>query len=103
MSVPGEPVEFENVIATLAPRLQNPNARIRIFCEGELTRSASAPRRQSVTCREFADFMMDYLSDELSTESRAAFEYHVGLCSNCRRYLASYRETVRLGKRAFED
>jgi anti-sigma factor RsiW len=56
-----------------------------------------------VTCREFADFMMDYLSDELSTESRAAFEYHLGLCANCRRYLASYRETVELGKRAFED
>jgi anti-sigma factor RsiW len=56
-----------------------------------------------VTCREFADFMMDYLSGELSAESRAAFEYHVGLCNNCRRYLASYQETVKLGKRAFED
>jgi len=56
-----------------------------------------------VTCREFADFMMEYLSDELSTDSRAAFEYHLSLCTNCRRYLASYRETVKLGKRAFED
>jgi anti-sigma factor RsiW len=56
-----------------------------------------------VTCREFADFMMDYLSGELSTESRAAFKYHLSLCANCRRYLASYRETVKLGKRAFED
>ena len=56
-----------------------------------------------MTCREFADFMMDYLSDELSTESRAVFEYHLGLCINCRRYLASYRETIKLGKRAFEE
>ena len=56
-----------------------------------------------MTCREFADFMMDYQSGELSAESRAAFEYHVGLCSNCRRYLAGYQETVELGKRAFED
>jgi len=56
-----------------------------------------------VTCREFADFMLDYLSDELSAESRAAFEYHLSLCTNCRHYLASYRETVKLGKRAFED
>jgi anti-sigma factor RsiW len=56
-----------------------------------------------VTCREFADFMMDYLSGELSAESRAAFEHHVGLCSNCRRYLASYEETVKLGKRAFQE
>jgi anti-sigma factor RsiW len=56
-----------------------------------------------VTCREFADFMMDYLSGELSKELQAAFEYHLGLCSNCRRYLASYQETVKLGKRAFAD
>lgn len=83
--------------------LQSADGRIRIFFEGELTRSASARGVVSVTCREFADFMMDYLSDELSTESRAAFEYHLSLCTNCQRYLASYRETVKLGKRAFED
>ena len=56
-----------------------------------------------MTCREFADFMMDYLSGELSSESRAEFEYHLSLCSNCRMYLASYRESVKLGKRAFDD
>lgn len=56
-----------------------------------------------MTCREFADFMMDYLSDELSTESRTLFEHHLSVCINCQRYLASYRETVKLGKRAFED
>jgi anti-sigma factor RsiW len=46
---------------------------------------------------------MDYLSDELSSESRAHFEHHLSLCSNCRKYLTSYEETVNLGKRAFED
>ena len=56
-----------------------------------------------MTCREFADFIMDYLSGELSSESRAEFEYHLSLCSNCRLYLTSYEETVKLGKRAFED
>ena len=56
-----------------------------------------------MTCREFADFMMDYLSGELSSESRAEFHYHLSLCVNCRRYLASYQETIKLGKRAFED
>jgi len=56
-----------------------------------------------VTCREFADYMMDYLSGELSPESRAQFEHHVSLCANCRKYLTSYEETVKLGKRAFED
>ena len=56
-----------------------------------------------MTCREFADFMMDYLSDELSSESRAQFEHHLSLCTNCQKYLTSYEETVKLGKRAFQD
>jgi len=57
----------------------------------------------SVTCREFADFMADYLSGDLTPELREPFDYHLGLCINCQRYLASYRETVVLCKRAFDD
>lgn len=56
-----------------------------------------------MTCREFADFMMDYLAGELPSESRESFERHLAICQNCRNYLAGYQETVRLGKRAFED
>ncbi len=56
-----------------------------------------------MTCRELADFMMDYLSGELSSESRAGFDHHLSLCANCRKYLTSYEETVKLGKRVFDD
>ncbi len=56
-----------------------------------------------MTCREVADFMMDYLSRELSADARTRFDHHLSLCANCRRYLASYEETVKLGKRAFDD
>ena len=56
-----------------------------------------------MTCREFADFMMDYLSEELSSESRARFDRHLGVCTNCRNYLTSYEETIKLGRKAFED
>ena len=56
-----------------------------------------------MTCRKFADFMMDYLSNELAGESRRQFEYHLSRCVNCRKYLRSYEETVKLGKRAFDD
>ena len=56
-----------------------------------------------MTCREFADFISDYLSAELSSETRAQFEHHLGLCTNCQKYLTSYEETVKLGKRAFDD
>jgi len=56
-----------------------------------------------MTCREFADFMGDYLSGELALDSRAAFEQHLRLCANCQKYLAGYEETVKLGKQAFAD
>ena len=54
-----------------------------------------------VTCREFADFMADYLSGELPAGVRSAFDHHLRLCPNCQQYLAGYEETVKLGKRAF--
>jgi anti-sigma factor RsiW len=60
-------------------------------------------RSSSMTCREFADFIMDYLSAELSAESRTHFEHHLGICDNCRKYLTSYQESVKLGRRAFDD
>jgi len=56
-----------------------------------------------MTCREFADFMADYLSGELPPDRRAVFEHHLRLCVNCQRYLAGYEETVKLGKAAFAD
>lgn len=56
-----------------------------------------------MTCREFADFMADYLSGELDPDTRQHFDHHLTLCVNCVRYLTSYRETVALGKQAFAD
>ena len=56
-----------------------------------------------MTCREFADFIADYLSGELPGESLAQFEHHLTLCPNCQRYLDAYRATVKLGKAAFAD
>ena len=56
-----------------------------------------------MTCREFADFMADYLAGELPVPTRDAFDRHLSLCPNCRAYLAGYRDTVRLGKAAFDD
>ena len=56
-----------------------------------------------MTCREFADFMAEYLSGALPSDNRAAFERHLRLCVNCQRYLAGYEQTVKLGQRAFDD
>jgi anti-sigma factor RsiW len=66
-------------------------------------RPESGRREGIVTCREFADFIADYLSSDLAPEARALFDRHLALCLNCRRYLTSYQETVKLGKRAFDD
>ena len=56
-----------------------------------------------MTCREFADFIADYLSGELPADSLTSFEHHLRLCVNCQKYLAGYEATVKLGKRAFAD
>jgi anti-sigma factor RsiW len=55
-----------------------------------------------VTCREFADFIMDYTSGELPADVGTRFEEHLHICPNCLAYLASYQATVRLGRRAFD-
>lgn len=54
-----------------------------------------------MTCREFADFIADYLAGELPSQTLARFEHHLSLCPNCKRYLDGYRATVNLGKAAF--
>lgn len=54
-----------------------------------------------MTCRELAEFLSDYLTGELSPQVRAAFEHHLTLCPACVNYLAAYRATVELNRRAF--
>ena len=56
-----------------------------------------------MTCREFADFMADYLSGDLPAALRQEFDRHLHLCVNCREYLDGYEATIKLGKRAFDD
>jgi anti-sigma factor RsiW len=55
-----------------------------------------------MTCRELADFIMDYVNGELPGEVKSAFEKHLAVCPNCVNYLATYRTTVDLSRRAFE-
>ena len=56
-----------------------------------------------MTCRELADFLMDYLNGDLAADVRGAFDRHLSLCPNCVHYLAGYKATVELGRRAFAD
>jgi anti-sigma factor RsiW len=56
-----------------------------------------------VTCRDFADFLMDYLDGSLSAPERECFKEHLAECSDCAAYLATYQETIRLGKAVCAD
>jgi len=57
----------------------------------------------TMTCRKFTDFLMEYLSGELSARERTEFEWHLADCPDCAAYLKSYEETVKLGKASFPD
>ena len=56
-----------------------------------------------LTCRDVLDFLAAYLDGELADDVRSDFEHHLALCPACADYLASYRETVRLGGLAGSD
>jgi len=58
-------------------------------------------RRQTISCAEFEKFILDYLEETLGAEQKAIFERHLAACDLCRDYLASYRQTVALGKAVF--
>ena len=51
-----------------------------------------------LTCREFVEFLMAYLSGELPVDQRAVFEEHLGVCPDCMTYLHTYEQTVRIEK-----
>jgi len=58
---------------------------------------------RELTCREIADFLMAYEDGELAPAERSQFDAHLAVCPDCVAYLASYRKTVALGRRAFAD
>ena len=58
------------------------------------------PGRHSLTCKEASDFLMAYLDGELAAPVRREFDLHLGVCSHCRSYLQSYKQTVAMGKKA---
>ena len=51
-----------------------------------------------MTCREFIEFLMDYLDGNLPEGQGAAFDEHLKTCPACVDYLDSYKKTVELGQ-----
>lgn len=54
-------------------------------------------------CREFAEFIADYLAGTLPEDTRALFERHLSRCDNCRAYLSNYQATLAMVQEAFAD
>ncbi len=54
-----------------------------------------------MNCREFTEFLDEYLFGNLPAEERAVFEMHLAECPWCVAYLDSYGKTIQLEQAAF--
>jgi len=53
-----------------------------------------------ITCRDFTDFMDDYLEGRLQGTALAEFNNHLAGCPPCVAYMHSYRTSMALAKEA---
>ncbi|MHC4947288.1 MAG: anti-sigma factor family protein [Planctomycetota bacterium] len=51
-----------------------------------------------LTCRELVDFLDRHLDGRLPAPEQEEFERHLAACSDCRDYVATYRDTIRLAR-----
>ena len=54
-----------------------------------------------MNCREFTEFLNEYLFENLPALQRAEFDRHLAECPWCVAYLDSYRKTILLERAAF--
>jgi len=56
-----------------------------------------------MNCKEFVEFLMEYLDGGLDSSQRATFEEHMVDCPGCETYLDTYSDTIRLGRECLCD
>ena len=54
-----------------------------------------------MNCREFTEFLHEYLFSNLPAEERAEFDKHLAECPWCVAYLDSYQKTIQLEQAAY--
>jgi anti-sigma factor RsiW len=60
-------------------------------------RSNSENKSETVeTCRDATNLILEFLSGELSPETKTEFEKHLEVCPDCVAFLNTYRKTVEL-------
>ena len=56
-----------------------------------------------LTCKEFDDFMLDYLEGGLPVWQKFMCWMHVKMCRECAYFVQKYRRVITLGKDAFQS
>ena len=56
-----------------------------------------------MSCREFTEFLHEYLCGSLPAKERAEFDKHLAECPWCVAYLDSYQKTIQLEQAALAD
>ncbi len=56
-----------------------------------------------LTCKEFDEFMIDYLEGDLPVWQKTMCWLHVKLCRECAYFVKQYRQVVALGREAFDS
>ena len=51
-----------------------------------------------ITCRDFVEFLDDYLAGALPEAKRSAFNAHLAACPSCVAYMKTYQASIRMGK-----
>jgi anti-sigma factor RsiW len=55
-----------------------------------------------LTCKEFDDFMVDYLDGELTVWQKFMCWLHVKMCRECAHFIQQYQKVIKLGRSAFD-
>jgi anti-sigma factor RsiW len=53
-----------------------------------------------MTCEQLIGFLDAYIEGTMSRPQRKSFEAHLAVCADCVDYLASYRTTIDISRRA---
>jgi len=56
-----------------------------------------------LTCKEFDDFMIDYLEGGLPLWQKYMCWLHVKLCRECAHFVRQYQRVIALGQNAFDN
>lgn len=56
-----------------------------------------------ISCADLEELVADYLDRPVPTSQRPDLQAHLDGCPNCREFMAVYRDTLLVAKRAFEN